>query len=131
MVVLFPTNRWRNFGMKIFDLNFKTGPRYIFREMIDTKPDTKYFNEVNIFKKLINTMEIIAMKGSATLYENGQIGQNLVKELPGILTAKDLVNYKVKEYKPNSTMIGMAIPVMEFQVQGYKGPPYKVRKIFA
>ena len=74
--------------------------------MIDTKPITKYFNEVTIFKKLINTMEIIAMKGSATLYENGQIGQNLVKELPGILTAEDLVNYKVKEYKPNTTMIG-------------------------
>ena len=62
--------------------------------MLDTKPTTKYFNEVTIFKKLINTMEIIAMKGSATLYENGQIGQNLVKELPGILTAEDLVNYK-------------------------------------
>ena len=74
--------------------------------MLDTKPTTKYFNEVTIFKKLINTMEIIAMKGSATLYENGQIGQNLVKELPGILTAEDLANYKVKEYKPNTTMIG-------------------------
>ena len=47
------------------------------------------------------------MKGSATLYEKGgKIGQNLVKELPGTLNENDLTNYKVKEYKPNTTMIG-------------------------
>ena len=34
------------------------------------------------------------------------IGQNLVKELSGALTLQDLANYQVKEYKPNTTMIG-------------------------
>ena len=66
----------------------------------------KYFNDTDIYKKLINTVRDIARNGSATMYEGGSVGQQLVNDLGGALTLEDLAQYKVKESAPNMTKIG-------------------------
>ena len=79
---------------------------HISRDLVANRTEGDRFNDIGIYKKLLRTMEIIAMNGSAAIYEGGQIGQNLIDEIPGAITFDDLANYKVKEYKPNTTRIG-------------------------
>merc|ERR1712223_2335527 len=89
---------------KITEAEKQSNDALVLRELIDTSET--HFNKNKLFKSLINTMEQISMNGPGSIYQGGHIGQNLVKELSGALTLQDLANYEVKEYKPNTTMIG-------------------------
>ena len=55
---------------------------------------------------LVKTLKSIAVNGSASIYEGGEVGQSIIKALGGAITVEDLANYTVKERTPLTTMIG-------------------------
>ena len=89
---------------KISQEEVQSNDAILLRELISTK--AAYFNDVPIFKRLVETIRDIASNGSATMYEGGRIGQSLVQDLNGALTLQDLANYQVLESKPLKTAIG-------------------------
>ena len=70
-------------------------------------PKTKdVYQEGDLVKrlKLAETLEVIAKEGADTLYNNGTIAQKLVaeiKQLGGIVTIEDLMNYRTRWEAPN------------------------------
>lgn len=77
------------------------------QEFIGQAHQQAYFNDISMYKKLIDSMKMIAQNGSKVLYEGGQLGLNMIQDLGGgILTLKDLKEYKVKESQPYIGKIG-------------------------
>ena len=67
----------------------------LLKQLISTKEDN--FNDVEIYKKLLDTVRDIAQNGSATFYEGGAVGRQLVHDL-GQFT-KDWISYWISNLK--------------------------------
>lgn len=76
---------------------------------IDPKTDNVYkIGEFVRRPKLAETLELIAEEGAATLYENGTLAQNLVKEIQsegGIISYNDFLEYNVSWDAPISQTV--------------------------
>ena len=76
------------------------------RQLVESAQAGKRLTDIPIFMALVKTLKSIAVNGSASIYEGGEVGQSIIKALGGAITVEDLANYTVKERTPLTTMIG-------------------------
>jgi gamma-glutamyltranspeptidase/glutathione hydrolase len=94
---------------KISQAELQSSEALLLKDLIGSSQshEDKYFSDIPIYNKLIQTLKKIASNGSDALYsDNGQLAHDLVQDLGGAITLDDLKSYQVLETRPNIAMIG-------------------------